>query len=170
MAAKVNAPKGTELELDLVVAGIVAAIPSGATIVVDGVAYTQPDLLKKAQSHQGRFKALRDSRNVTEQRKLDVENDSPFSKRFLRELKIAVSAFLGSDNPDLTKFGYKPRKKPADLTVEQKALKAERARRTRGARHTMGDRQKKAIHGTPIDEVVFQDDASNGAQSTKKEV
>ena len=150
-AKKIGAPKGVELNLDLVVAGIVAVIPQTASLTVDGVTYTQPDLLKKAQSFQALYKALRDARTATEQRLLDVFGNLPSAKRFLRELGIACKAFLGSDNPELTKLGFKPRKKPAELTSEQKAEKAERARRTRQARHTMGSRQKAAIHGAPLD-------------------
>lgn len=60
-----------------------------------------------------------------------------------------AAAFLGESSGELLKFGFKPKGKRPPLTLEQKAAKAEKARRTREARHTMGPRQKAAIHGSP---------------------
>jgi hypothetical protein len=147
---KSTAPTKIEREFDQVVAGIASAIPVGSTVMVDGVAYTQPDLLAKAELFRGVFKNLRVTRATEAQQQAEADSARPDAQRFLQELRAAVTGFLGSTSPKLGEFGYAQPKKRADLTAEQKALRAERARRTRQARHTMGSRQKAAIHGEPV--------------------
>ena len=60
-------------------------------------------------------------------------------------MRTGIRAYLGENNPDIEKFGFVaigPRRK---LSVEEKALRADKARRTRQARYTMGPKQKEAI-------------------------
>src|SRR5581483_2924280 len=67
--------------------------------------------------------------------------------RFLSLLKHAVVASAGDEATELTLLGFKPKKKPAELTPEQKQHRVEQMRATRAARHTMGKRQKQAVKG-----------------------
>jgi hypothetical protein len=54
-----------------------------------------------------------------------------------------------SRSPDaLADFGLTPRKARKALTPAELVRKAEKAKATREARHTMGKRQKLAIHGS----------------------
>jgi hypothetical protein len=53
-----------------------------------------------------------------------------------------------SNSPDaLADFGLSPRRAPKGLTGQEMVQKAEKAKATREARHTMGRRQKQAIVG-----------------------
>jgi hypothetical protein len=62
-------------------------------------------------------------------------------------LKQTLLAMFGKSPDVLAALGLAPRKAPRALTAEELVLKAERARATRQARHTMGTRQKRAIQG-----------------------
>jgi hypothetical protein len=62
--------------------------------------------------------------------------------------KELLVAMFGQASQTLADFGLGPRKKPAPLTVEQKAAKKARAKATREARGTKGPKAKLAIKGT----------------------
>jgi hypothetical protein len=62
--------------------------------------------------------------------------------------KELLVAMFGQSSQMLADFGLGPRKKPAPLTVEQKAVKAAKAKATRIARGTKGPKAKLAITGT----------------------
>jgi len=61
--------------------------------------------------------------------------------------KELLVAMFGQSSQTLADFGLGPRKKPAPLTVEQKAAKAAKAKATRQARGTKGPKAKLAITG-----------------------
>jgi hypothetical protein len=54
----------------------------------------------------------------------------------------------------LADFGLSPRREPRTLSLEEKALRAEKAKATRAARHTLGPRQRQAITGSVGDDVT----------------
>lgn len=61
---------------------------------------------------------------------------------------MSGSGALGRASGELAHFGFAADRKPArPLTVEEKALRAARARATRAARGTMGPRQRARIKG-----------------------
>ncbi len=62
-------------------------------------------------------------------------------------LKKYVVAHFGESSPVLADFGFTPRKL-AQKTVAEKFQTVEKQLATRAARHTMGSRQKSAIHGS----------------------
>jgi hypothetical protein len=62
-------------------------------------------------------------------------------------LKTYVVAHFGENSPVLADFGFAPRK-VGQKTVAQKLQSVEKQLATRAARHTMGSRQKAAIHGS----------------------
>ena len=69
---------------------------------------------------------------------------------------VALIRFrFGADLPVLADFGVAPRKVPAPLTAEQKAVAAARREATRQARGTRGAKQKSA---TSFDERIFPPD------------
>jgi hypothetical protein len=57
-----------------------------------------------------------------------------------------IAMFSGSQDA-LVDFGLTPRKERKALTAVEMVQKADKARATRAARHTMGSRQKEAIKG-----------------------
>jgi hypothetical protein len=76
------------------------------------------------------------------------EERAPMVNAAVAEVNPAILALVGTKSSELTKFGLKPKKKPRALTVEERAAATAKLRATRAARHTMGPRQKAAIHGT----------------------
>jgi hypothetical protein len=65
----------------------------------------------------------------------------------LAALQTYLVATLGAGSQTLVHFGFEPRK-PPKRTVRAKAAAAVKSRATRAERHTIGPRQKAAIHGT----------------------
>jgi hypothetical protein len=57
-----------------------------------------------------------------------------------------AAGIFGETSADFASFGFKPRKAP-ERTARSKVEAAEKLRATRIARHTMGKRQRLAIHG-----------------------
>ena len=70
-------------------------------------------------------------------------------------LKKYVVAHWGESSPVLADFGFTPRKL-AQKTVAEKFQTVEKQLATRAARHTMGSRQKAAIHGSIAPSLVVQ--------------
>ncbi len=68
------------------------------------------------------------------------------TKALKAALKQYVLAHFGDSSPAITDFGYSPRK-VAQKTVAEKYQTLEKQLATRAARHTMGSKQKAAIHG-----------------------
>ena len=68
------------------------------------------------------------------------------AKAMKKALKQYVIAHFGESSPVLADFGFSPRKL-AQKTVAEKYVAVEKQLATRAARHTMGSRQKAAIHG-----------------------
>jgi hypothetical protein len=67
----------------------------------------------------------------------------------LQALHAFIVAQYGNQAAEmLADFGFAP-KKATQLTAEQKAAAAAKRTATRKARHTMGSKQKKDIHGAP---------------------
>ena len=77
----------------------------------------------------------------------DVLRDRSVTNHQLRvELQTAVAASFGTGSVAYTDFGYAVRKR-RPRSAEAIAAAAAKGRATRAARHTMGRRQRQAIHG-----------------------
>jgi hypothetical protein len=70
--------------------------------------------------------------------------------RITKALQGIVAAAFGEESKAYAEFGFAPRK-TTDKSAETKALAVEKLRATRAARHTMGSRQKAAVHGDVSD-------------------
>ena len=89
----------------------------------------------------------------------------PAIDRTVSLFDTAVRAILGKDSEDLSLFGIKVPKKPEPPTLEEKTLRAARARATRALRGTLGKRQKAALKADAVDRVVVVRDEVGGAKS-----
>jgi hypothetical protein len=118
------------------------------TITVDQVSYTNAELQKKIEAVLAPYQAVVDAKQQYDNAVQTRSAVEPDARAFTGDLYAALGVVLGADNANLSDYGGKPRKARAKLTSEQKALAAEKARATRKARHTMGKKQKAAIHGT----------------------
>ena len=144
--------RGTELRLDTAYDGTQNAWPVGLSqLVVEGVNYNQTSLLAKLTSISGPWKGARDAhatlRDFTQQKPQLTKDASTF----LSSMDASLGAVVGQENEVLTKFGFKPKKRRKPLTLEEKTLRAAKAKLTRQKRGTLGSKQKAAIKedGTP---------------------
>jgi hypothetical protein len=72
----------------------------------------------------------------------------------IEELVAFIKVTFGNQPDVLSDFGLAPRKVPAPLTAEQKAVAAAKRKATRKARGTMGPKAKKAVKGQITAELV----------------
>jgi hypothetical protein len=165
--------RGTELKLDMALAGIQALIAPGTSVSLDGVSMTQQELVDKVNSYRTPRKQYRDLRSQAEQQRIAVVNSESDAKKLITALKATAQTLLGASNPDLTKFGFKPKKKRVRPTSGQQVLKTARADATRESRGTKGPLQKEGVKGDVTQVVVDQagkvhpSSAAGQAESTK---
>ncbi len=65
----------------------------------------------------------------------------------LSTTKTVLKASIGRQSPELSQYGLKADKSRRSRTLAEKTVAAGKGVSTRKARHTMGPRQKAAIHG-----------------------
>src|SRR5581483_606227 len=128
---------GAEQTLDTFVAKLSSSVPANVVILVDGVSYTQPDLVKKANEQLAFFKNARAAKDAWTKATADLRAARGAIRQFLKATKIGMKGYLGVDNPAIEQFGFHFDKKP-EMSTDAKVLRAEKARRTREARHTLG--------------------------------
>ena len=154
--------RGAELAFDMLHEGFETVIPTTATVVVNGKTLTQPEVLKAIDAIRA---LLRDERAAKtaylERRVARLEKDEE-GRQLIRALQTAARYLLGPTNPKLATFGVAPRAEPRRLTGDELVLRAEKARRTREARHTLGPRQKALLRGKDVDSVVVERRAPPG--------
>jgi hypothetical protein len=133
-------PTGLLLKFLTVQAGMSSGVlPQGLTLVVGGVSYNMPDLVSKIAAETAVHTDIRDLRTLLEQKLLDRDQKEPSQRQFLDALEAAVKGYLGVDSASLVKFGYKPKKKPATPTPEERVAKAAKAKATREKNHPKPD-------------------------------
>ena len=164
--------KGLELQLDMIASGLPSLYQVTTPLVVDGVSYTQPDLVTKVQSFRTPYKGKRGAKQTLAQMQLEVDAVKEEAKKFVASLETTAASVLGATNPLLAQLGYKPKKKRKALTVEEKALAAAQGRVTRNQRQTLGSRQRAGIVAPPVDQIVINRDGTSKpvtpADTTKK--
>jgi hypothetical protein len=135
-------------EIQSLVTGLQTALPVGTqSLTVGAVVYDIPRLIQLLQTYRSDWTVAEDSgakHHADVQRRNEKE---PAARDFVTELKPAIIAAVGSKNPDLAKFGLKPRQPRKKLTGEEQVAANAAKLSTRKARNTMGPRQKAKIHG-----------------------
>ena len=152
---------GPELVLDMAFTAVQTLVAAGSTLTVGGKAYSQADLLKEIEAKRAPLKDARDAKVNFAKARVVVRAELPDIKSWVKELRTGVRAFVGESNPEIEKFGFavvRPRRK---LSAEENALKADRSRRTRQARHTMGAKQKETIKAAPVDTLTIHTDGAS---------
>jgi hypothetical protein len=128
--------------------GIDKHFPAGTTVTLGGIQYVVADLKKVLTDD---LTALTDT--GTQRANLHVavlaeQQTRAKARSVLKLLRAYIVATNGASSASvLEDLGYPP-PRVTTLTVEAKALKADRMRATRVARGTKGPKQKKAIKGT----------------------
>jgi hypothetical protein len=147
---------GTELRLDSAINGCANAFPPGfQTLPIRNVSYAQADINKKLVALDAPFKGARSAHATLRQFTQGKPQSVKDAEQFLSDLKSALSAALGADNQLLAQWGFKPTKARKPLTVEQKVMRAAKAKLTREKRGTLGSKQKSAIKVTANPDVLI---------------
>jgi hypothetical protein len=146
---------GVERVADAAIKGLQSAMPAGVTqLTVGKVTYTIADLVKLAEGLVKPWKDSRAAHAVIRQIAETRPEDHQKLSGFLADLKISLSSVLGRDSEELTTFGFIPQRRRKQLTAQELALRAAKAKLTRGLRHTQGSRQKADLKAeTPTIEI-----------------
>jgi hypothetical protein len=142
-------PSKQEQELTNLVNGIQKAFPANASIMVDGVSYTQASFLSTSQSFLDPEVASRQG-HLTLQALVAAKNanEKP-AEAWMSNAKKALIGFVGAKNVSgLAAYGIVPPKQRAKATSAENVIKAAKANETRQARDTMGSKEKAAIKGS----------------------
>src|SRR5262245_59234031 len=93
--------QGNEQVLDTFIAAVKAHVPANAVIHIDGVAYSQPDLVKKAEQEEATLKSSRAAKEAFNKATADLRAAKADIRRFFKAAEIGMTAYLGSGNPDI---------------------------------------------------------------------
>ncbi len=137
----------TEREILSIKLGAQTALAGGKTLPARGVVYDQASLIQAADGHYGFYKAVHDLVTNLNKSRDDRDANEPKAEDFVAQIRAAAEAAFGESSTEFSDLGFSPRKKPVDLTSEQKQLRLARAQATRAARHTLGSRARKAVKG-----------------------
>jgi hypothetical protein len=157
--------KGPELVLDTALRGVETELGKGHTVVVSGTAMSAHELTLGLREYDDVYKNIRRIRGELAKAYDALRKAKPDEREFLKAFKAGLVARFGESNPELAKFGFKPKRQPQPLTSEEKAQRAEKNRQTRQARHTLGPRQREAIPTEPSNPTP-PTTASNGGASS----
>ena len=118
-----------------------------ANIPVAGKLVASKDVRVQLLSHVAAMDASSDARAKFVQAVSADKAQRAQMGPLLSAIRSYAAGVYGEGSPEFALFGFKP-KRFAYRTVQVKAEAVEKLRATRAARHTMGKRQKAAIHGT----------------------
>jgi hypothetical protein len=155
--------KSSEVErmLSKIKLGAQTVLAGGKTLPARATVYDQATLIQTADGHLALYKAVHDLVINLKKGRADRDANEPNTEVFIAQIRAAVANAYGEDSTEFADFGFAPRKKPVELTSEQKKLQVARAQATRAARHTLGSRARKAVKG-----VVNPPEGGNATGST----
>jgi hypothetical protein len=135
-------------QLSELISGLQTAVPSGkSSITVNAKVYTIAALIAALQVFRQLWTTAEDlTAKLHAAVQARNEQTAP-AREFIAEVKPAIVALLGAKNPDLEKFGIKPRRSRKQLTGDQLAIANAKRQATRSQRGDAGARQK-ALEGT----------------------
>jgi hypothetical protein len=144
--------KGVLTSMEESVIAALAKLEPDTSLPVTGKLVTSKDLQAQIQAHVDAMKSADDARaKVSQFVALDRSLRANLAL-VLSGIRSYAAGRYGELSPEFASFGFKPKKTP-QRTVASKAGAVEKLRATRVARHTMGKRQRAAIHGvvpTPV--------------------
>ena len=144
-ATAVVAPKGFRQDLQQMLQGWQAVVPSGSTVTSSGGSLSQAAVLAKLQAYLGPYQDLDASATAAKRARAQAESQLAEARQYYASLKLAVANLLGPSSPELVQFGLQPRKSRKALTSSQLAVQAAKAQATRQLRGTIGAKKKAQI-------------------------
>ena len=129
------------------IAGANQHLSGVANVTLNNVLYTLAAILALLQSYVDLFDGVQAAKATYLDTLKSQRIQAPVLRLIVAAFVAYVRASFGSSPEVLNDFGLKPHKAKTPPTAEQKVKAADKARATRAARHTLGKRQKLAIHG-----------------------
>ena len=137
-------------------AGTLEVFPTKSTAKIAGRSFGKVDLVHKIDELLASFDKAELARKRYELAVSERNAVTPEAARFVKAACEALANEHGDDGETLLRYGIEGPKPRRMLTSEQKVSRAEKARATRAARHTMGPRQKLAIKAPVVTETPSQ--------------
>jgi hypothetical protein len=166
VAVPVVAPKGFRQELQQMLQGWQAAIPSGSTVTSSAGSLSQAAVLGQLQEYLGPYQDLDASATAAKSARAQAKLQLTEVRQYYAALKSAVTNLFGEGSPQLAQFGLSPRKPHKALSSSQLAVRAAKAKATRVLRNTMGKKQKAPIKSGPMQFVEPVQQTTPGSAST----
>ena len=145
-----RSPSSLQLKIQSALTGVQQVLPSGSTILINGQSATQAQLATQLSGFLSTVSAVTDAKaafTTALQSRVAAEQNI---REYLVQLRGALMAFYGRNNPALEKFGMSA-KKPAAQSSQTAILASAKRTLTRQKRGTLGKKQKAGIKavGTP---------------------
>jgi len=147
MTTKNDKPGRTENALLAIRKGAETVLAGGKTFPYLGKTYDLAGFQQLVDTFLTLFTNAREQHTLLATAVSTREANDPAAKEFVRLCEYSAASTYGESSLEFSQMGFKPRKKAAELTPEQKQLKLERTRATRAARNVMGSRQKRNVKG-----------------------
>jgi hypothetical protein len=147
---KSNHPMKTETSLKNLAAGIAKALPAGKTMAYRQGTIDGPTLLVAVNAALKPYEDVHQDEANLHRDVATRDAGEAAAKQLVQDIEDGARVSFGEGSDSFLALGFTPRKKAAELTVEQKVQKAEKARQTRLARHTVGPKARKAIKGSVV--------------------
>jgi hypothetical protein len=136
-----------EADLRALKAGTPEAILPGKTIAFRGGNLDQTSFLQLVNAALAPYDSVNSLHLQLHQGVASRDALAEAAAQFVRDAKAGAIVSFGENSSEFTKLGFKTKKKPAPLTLEQQQLKQARVKATRKARGTMSRKQKEKIKG-----------------------
>src|ERR1700722_10237394 len=145
-----NSPVGLKLKIQSALIGVQQVLPTGSSLLINAQPVTQAQLVTQLSGYLPVVSAVADAKAAFAQAVKARVAAEPNIREFLAQLRAALVAFYGRNNPDLAKFGMSA-KTPTGQTSQTAILAAAKRTLTRQKRGTLGKKQKAGIKaiGTP---------------------
>ncbi len=157
MTTKNDKPGRTESTLLAIRKGAEAVLAGGKTFPYMGKSYDLAGFQQLVDTYLTPYTDAREQHTLLASAVASRKANVPAATEFVRLCEFAAASTYGESSLEFSQMGFKPRRKAATLTPEQKQLKLERMRATRAARKVMGSRQRRNVKG-----VVNTDGANTG--------
>jgi len=136
-----NSLQTIEKSLEDLATGFKHHFPKGDEFVLNGVTYTPLHMAKTLEELVTPYKDARVAHVVLTDKTRVRDDGHPAVSALVKAAKKFLVARFGETSSELLKFGIEPKKAPVQLTAEQKAEKAAKARATR-AKNGNGSKKK----------------------------
>jgi hypothetical protein len=139
-----NTRRSSDLHL---IEGFQKHLDKGWSLVVAGKKYTGHDIVDLLQRRIDALHAVSTAKAAWVGARRDDEALNAETVQVVLAVRQNVLVMFNQSPDTLADFGLAPRKARRALTPDELVQRTGKAKATREARHTMGKRQKQAIHG-----------------------